>query len=185
MKKDFLIVSLLLSIAMPLSGQTIYLAQGAKASFYSYTPVEDIAASSQSMTSVLNTATNDIAFNVPMSSFKFKKALMQEHFNEKYIESDKYPNAGFKGKINETIDWKREGTYDITATGVFTIHGVDKLHTEKGKAVIKEGKINITADFKVTVKDHNITIPKILVTNIAEVVDVKMEADYIPYKKDK
>ena len=165
--------------------QTIFLAQGAKASFFSATPVEDINANSQSMTSVLNIVNNEIAFNVPMRTFQFKKALMQEHFNEKYIESDKFPKASFKGKINETIDWTKDSTYNITATGILTLHGVDKPHTEKGIVIIKDGKINITSEFKVAVKDHNITIPKIVMTNIAEIIDVKLNADYNPYKKEK
>lgn len=185
MKKPGLMILTTCFISLSSISQPIYLAQGAKASFYSYTPVEDIAATSQSTTSVLNISNNEIAFNAPIRTFQFRKALMQEHFNEKYIESDKYPNASFKGKINETIDWTKDGTYDISATGVFSIHGVNKQHTEKGKAVIKDGKINITSEFKVAVKDHNITIPKIVMANIAEVVDVKINADYNPYKKDK
>ena len=182
MKQLFLLIgiSVLLTKA---NAQPIYLAQGANASFFSSTPVEDIAATSQSLTSLLNITTGEIQFNIPMRTFKFKKALMQEHFNEKYIESDKYPNGIFKGKINETIDWTKDGSYDITATGVLMVHGVDKAHTEKGKAIIKDGKINITSEFKVTVKDHNITIPKIVITNIAEIVDVRFNANYIPYKK--
>ncbi len=185
MKTLLILVFLIIGAAFGCIAQPIYLAQGAKASFYSYTPVEDIAASSQSMTSVLNISNNEIAFNVPIRTFQFKKALMQEHFNEKYIESDKYPNSGFKGKINETIDWTKDGTYEITATGVFNIHGVDQQHTGKGKLIIKDGKFNITSAFNVTVKDHNITIPKIMMSNIAEVIEVKINADYVPYKKDK
>ena len=181
---------LLLILCFVVSGiksnsQIIYLAQGAKVSFFSSTPIEDIDATSQSMTSVINISTNEIAFNIPIRTFQFKRALMREHFNEKYIESDKFPNATFKGKINEPIDWTKDGSYDITATGILTLHGVDKQHTEKGKAVVKDGKINITSSFKAAVKDHNITIPKIVMTNIAEIVEVKLNADYIPYKKDK
>ena len=184
MKKLFLIISVSL-LGLTAKAQPIYLAQGAKASFFSTTPVEDIEAISQSMTSVLNSATGEIAFNIPLRTFQFKKALMQEHFNEKYVESDKYPNATFKGKVNETIDWVKEGSYDITATGIINLHGVDKQYTEKGKVTIKEGKISITSEFKVAVKDHNITIPKIVTTNIAEIIDVKLNAEYNSYKKEK
>ena len=183
MKKVFFAILFSLYFVIISSAQPIYMAQGAKASFFSSTPVEDIDATSQSMTSVLNTSSNDVGFSVPMRTFRFKKALMQEHFNEKYVESDKYPNATYKGKINEAIDWSKNGTYDITSTGILTVHGVEKPHTEKGKVIINDGKINITSEFTVTVKDHNITIPKIVMTNIAEVVNVKMEADYVPYKK--
>ena len=180
-----LMISALLCIGTVVRAQSVYIAQGAKVSFFSTTPVEDIDASSQSMTSVLNITNGEIAFTVPVSTLKFKKALMEEHFNEKYIESEKYPQASFKGKINETIDWTKEGTYEISSTGVFNIHGVDKPHIDKGKAVIKDGKITITSAFKVAIRDHNITVPKIVTANIAEIIDVKISADYVPYKKTK
>lgn len=161
----------------------VYLATGGKCSFHSTTPVEDIDANSESMNSVLNATTGDIQFKVPLTSFHFKKALMQEHFNEKYVESEKFPFSTFKGKINEPINLAKDGTYEITATGVFTIHGVDKPHTEKATLTIKNGKITIAGSFKVALKDHNIEIPKIVVANIAEIIDVNFSCSYTPYQK--
>jgi hypothetical protein len=84
-------------------------------SLYSKAPIEDIDALSDKGTSVFNAATGELAFSVPIRSFKFDKALMQEHFNENYMESDKYPQAIFKGKINEKPDVTKDGIYPVTA----------------------------------------------------------------------
>lgn len=174
-----LIFAMLANTALP----QIYSCKNGDASFFSEAPLENIEAVSRSMNSVLNTSTGDIVFIVPMTSFKFQKALMQEHFNEKYVESDKYPNGTFKGKINEKIDWTNNAEQEITATGTLTVHGVDVPHTEKGKLTIKDGAISIAGSFKVKVADHKIEIPKIVIQNIAEVVDVKYNCSYTVYKK--
>jgi hypothetical protein len=183
MRTSILILLLSFCKAFIIQAQPIYLATGGNCSFFSSTPVEDIDAHSESLNSVINTATGEIQFKVPMKSFKFKKALMQEHFNEKYIESDKFPYATFKGKINELIDYTKDGVYDISTTGVFNVHGVDHLHTEKGRIIVKAGTFTIESSFKVMLKDHHIVIPRIVVANISEVIDVKINCNYSPYKK--
>jgi hypothetical protein len=154
-----------------------------KASFFSEAPIENIDAHSAALASALNTATNEIVFVVPVNSFQFKKALMQEHFNEKYMESDKYPQATYKGKINEKIDWTKDGTYKITSTGAFTVHGVSRERTDTAQAIISQGKIAIEGAFWVKLADHHITIPKLLFKNIAEVINVKFSGEYLPVKK--
>ncbi len=183
MNKILLNIILMMCCMLQLNAQPVYLATGGKCNFHSYTPVEDINANSESLNSVLNTSTNDIQFKVPLTSFHFAKALMQEHFNEKYVESAKYPFATFKGKINETIDFSKDGVYEITATGIFNIHNADMLHTEKGTLTIKDGVVTLDGTFKVALKDHNIEIPKIVIANIAEIIDVKYSCQYAAYKK--
>lgn len=106
---------------------------------------------------------------------------MQEHFNENYIESDKYPKAIFKGKINEKIDFTKNGTYDISATGDFTLHGVTKARTLKGKLTVNQGSLNITTDFDVALADHKIEVPQIVFVKVAQVIKVKNKYNYIPY----
>ena len=113
-------------------------------------------------------------------SFKFEKAFMEEHFNENYMESDKYKTAVFKGRINEKIDYSSDGSYDVTATGKLNIHGVEQDRTLKGTIVIKDNTITLESAFKVALKDHNIEIPKIVASNIAEEVDVKTLIIYKP-----
>ena len=164
-------------------GQSVYLATGGKASFFSATSMENIDAVTQSMTGVLTAATNDVIFTVPLRTFKFKSALMEEHFNEKYVESEKYPKSTFKGKINEKIDWTRDTVATVTATGDMTLHGVTKTTTETGKLTIKEGKINLEVVIDVALKDYNIEVPKIVTQSIAEVIKVTMNCTFVPYVK--
>ena len=99
--KYILATILFLSIAPSVIAQKVFLATGGMAYFFSATPLENIEAKSQSMTAVLTTGSNKILFNMPMRTFKFDKSLMEEHFNENYMESDKFPKATFKGKIND------------------------------------------------------------------------------------
>lgn len=165
------------------NAQSIYLATGGNGSFFSVTNVENIDAKTNSLTSVFNTATEEIVFTVPLRTFKFKSSLMEEHFNEKYVESDKYPNATFKGKINETIDWTKDGIYDISSTGIMNLHGVDQTRTEKGKATVKEGNIIIDCTFNIKLTDYKIEVPKLVMSNIAPDLDIKVNCTYAPYKK--
>jgi hypothetical protein len=162
--------------------QDIYACKNAVVSIYSKAPVEDIDARSDKGTSVFNAATGELAFSVPIRSFKFDKARMQEHFNENYMESDKYPQASFKGKINEKPDVTKDGTYPVTAAGVFDVHGVKQTRTITGKLTVNGGAINLSSEFMVACKDHKIDIPKLVFYNIAENIRVQVNATYSPYK---
>jgi polyisoprenoid-binding protein YceI len=107
-------------------------------SIFSSTPVEDIKAASTAGTAVLVTQTQELAIQVPIKSLEFDKKMMQEHFNENYMESEKYPLAKFKGTIEPKIDWKKDGEYPVLAKGVLTVHGVDKPRTIAGRIIIKK-----------------------------------------------
>jgi polyisoprenoid-binding protein YceI len=107
---------------------------------------------------------------------------MQEHFNEKYIESEKYPQSSFKGKINETIDYTKDGEHNVTVTGKLNIHGVEQDRTISGKVIIKNGTIQLISEFKVRNVDHNIQIPKLVVAKIAEAIEVKVDCILMPKK---
>ena len=181
--KYILATILFLSIAPSVIAQKVFLATGGMAYFFSATPLENIEAKSQSMTAVLTTGSNKILFNMPMRTFKFDKSLMEEHFNEKYVESEKYPKAAFKGIINETIDWSRDTVASVTATGTFDLHGVTREVTEKGTLKILGDKINLVVAFNITLADYKIRIPKLMTTNIAEVIRVNIECDFNPYVK--
>lgn len=182
--KKFLFALIPIFLSLPAKTQNIYSCTNGEVTFYSEAPVENIDAVSKSMNSVLNTSTGEIVFIVPITSFKFKKALMQEHFNEKYMESEKYPTATYKGKINEKVDFTKDGEYEITSTGFLNIHNVEQQRTDKGKLVIKSGNIFIQSEFNVALKDHKIKIPKILFDNIAETVKVNFSANYVSSKKE-
>lgn len=160
----------------------IWVSKSVNSSFFSSTPVEDIDAQSKTGASAINIKTNDIIFKISNSSYQFKKKLMQEHFNENYIESDKYPTSDFKGKIVEQIDFSKPGTYPITVKGNLQIHGVTKEYQAKGSLIITADEIKATSAFNVKLADHDIKIPTIVFKQIAETIQVKMTATYQPKK---
>jgi len=161
----------------------IYIAKSCEISFFSASPLEDIEAVNKACKPIINTATNDVQMKIVISAFQFEKPLMQEHFNENYMESEKFPNAIFKGKINETVDWTKDGEYKVTITGKLTIHGVEKERTIDGIVKVKGQEITISSKFKIHIADHGIKVPSLYVQNIAEDVDVKLNAVLEPYKK--
>lgn len=185
MKNKYLVfLFFLLFINREAKSQIVYSTSKGEASFFSKAPIEDIDAHSQQLSSFINTSNNEIAFVIPIRSFHFQKALMEEHFNEKYIDSNKFPNATYKGKINEKIDFTKDGSYSVTATGKFTIHGVEKQRTDSATLVIVANQFTLIGSFNVSLKDHNIEIPTLLFRNIAEIIKVNFNAIYSPYQKD-
>lgn len=153
----------------------IYSTKEGKVDFFSKTPLEDIDAHCKVAVILLNTKTNDIVVQIQNISFDFKNKLMQEHFNEKYMESETYPTSTFTGKINESIDYTKEGTHNVTVTGKLTIHGVTQERTIEGKVIVKGGVIQIISDFKVKVADHKIKIPDMVITKVAEEITVSVD----------
>lgn len=157
----------------------IYQSYKSETSFFSEAPLEDISAQNDGGASVLNTERNEIVFVIPIRGFQFRKSLMQEHFNENYLESDKYPTATFKGRILG-FDPGREGKQQVQAEGVLGIHGVEKQIKTEGTLEKRGEELILTSTFQVAVKDHDITIPRMVIRNIAEVVDVTLEYYYKP-----
>ena len=160
----------------------LYSTSNGTISFFSKTPVENIEAKSTQVLSVLNVSTRELVFRVTNTTFKFPNKLMEEHFNEKYMESEQYPNSTFKGKINEEVDLTKDGEYKVTVTGKLNIHGVEQDRTIPGTISVKEGAIALLSDFKVKEVDHKIQIPKLVVAKIAEEIDVKVDAKLLPKK---
>jgi polyisoprenoid-binding protein YceI len=142
--------------------------------FYSETPIESIEAHNYAVNSALNVETGDFVFRVLIKSFEFEKALMQEHFNENYMESDKYPNAMFKGRVinNDGIDFSSDGTYDALVQGDLTIHGVTQAIEEKGTFIVKEGKIQGRSVFNVLLEDYDIKVPGVVRKQISESIEI-------------
>ena len=164
------------------TGQGLYMCKNAEISIFSSAPIEDIAAKTSSGQSVYNAATGDLVFSVAINTFKFRKALMQEHFNSDYLESDKYPRATFKGKIQEHPDLTKDGTYQITAAGVLDVHNVKQNRTLPGTLTVKNGVITMKSEFMVKCVDHHIDIPKLVFQNIAETIKVNITAIYTAAK---
>ncbi|CAN5198803.1 hypothetical protein BH09BAC6_BH09BAC6_04580 [soil metagenome] len=164
------------------AGQDLYACKNAKISLYSSAPIEDIKAVAYNGTSVFNAATGELNFSVAIRSFQFDKSRMQEHFNENYMESEKYPRATFKGKINEHVDIAKNGSYPVTVTGVFETHGVQQSRTISGKITVNNGVLSMTSQFMVKCADHHIDIPTIVFHHIAESIQVNVSATYAAYK---
>jgi hypothetical protein len=184
MKKSLFILAMLI-IAVNASAQTKYLTKAGVISFYSHTPFEDIKADNNQVASILDIGSGEIIFEILMRSFKFDRALMEEHFNENYVESDKYPKAKFKGKITNisSIDFKKDGTYNADVEGEMTIHNVTKTVKISGTFEVKDGKVIGASKFQLDPKEYNIEIPSVVKTKFADKFDLTVNMPYMPYKK--
>jgi polyisoprenoid-binding protein YceI len=153
--------------------------------FMSHTDAIDVDGNNNQVTSFLNTSTGEIVFQLLIKSFKFTLATAEEHFNETYMESDKYPKASFKGVATnlENIDITTNGTYNTIVKGDMNIHGVSRSMEQAGTITVKDGKIFATSTFKISIDDYGIKVPKIVEDRVAKVVDVKVNLEYIPYNK--
>ena len=186
MKKLFLISCLLAASAMAsLQAQNLYFTKTGHVSFFSSTPMENIEAHNRKATSMINTSTGEVEFSLLIIAFEFEKALMQDHFNENYMESAKYPKSVFKGRITnlDKINFAANGTYPADITGKLTIHGVTREISTKGTFTVKDGKIQSSAGFLVKPADYNIAIPKLVSDKIAKDIKVSVENTYEPFRK--
>jgi hypothetical protein len=181
MKYISIIFLALMSIDM--AGQEIYVCKNTRITLYSSAPIEDVKAVSSIGVSVYNPVSGELSFSVPIRSFQFDKSLMQEHFNSDYMESDKYPRATFKGKVQEQIDLNKDGVYPVKVSGEFTVHGITHARTIQGTITVKNGMPGITSEFMVKCADHHIDIPQIVFHNIAESIKINVAATYSPYIK--
>lgn len=179
MKKFFLLATVLFAISTFSAAQKIYTKNG-NISFFSKTSMEDIKADNNQVMSVLNTQTGELQFSVLIKSFHFEKALMEEHFNENYMESSKYPKSTFKGMISDIskVNFNADGTYPVSVSGDLTIHGVTKKATTNGKISVKGGKATGTAVFSVALADYKIAVPKLVENNIAKSIEITVNCQY-------
>jgi hypothetical protein len=164
------------------AGQDLYTCKNARITLFSNALIEDIKAVTSAGVSVYNATSGELDFSVPISAFQFEKAFMQQHFNSDYMESDKYPRAVFKGKIQEHIDITKEGSYVVNATGELTVHGITQKRTIQGNLTVKNGIITMASEFMVKCADHHIDIPQILFYHIAESIKIDVSATYSVYK---
>lgn len=175
-----IVPALVLMLQSPDSFGQKYMAENGYVRFFSEAPLENIEAVNNDGLSVFETSTGRIAFTIPIKDFEFAKQLMQQHFNENYLESDKYPTSTFSGKIQGYSDMEEK--QELTARGELTIHGVTKEVTIEGEGKKTGDKIMLEASFPVQLEDFNIKIPKVVMFNIAEVVDVTIKFEYFPYE---
>lgn len=148
--------------------------------FTSDAPLELIEARSDQLRGLIDPEKKTFAFSIPMNSFEgFNSPLQKEHFNENYVESRRYPNATFAGKIIEEIDFSQDGQYSVRAKGKLNLHGVERERIIRSDLEIKEGRILINTRFSVLLEDHDIAIPKIVYQKIAEEIVVVLETELL------
>ena len=164
-----------------ISARERYITREGLISFFSSTPLEDIKAINKQVSCVLDKSTGEFAFQLPVKGFAFKNALMQEHFNESYLESDIYPKSVFKGKI---IDWNAvqlsENPTEVFIEGELTIHGIKQKIKEPGKIWLSAKSIIGESNFNVALIDYNVKVPKVVRSNIAEVINVNVSVQLNP-----
>lgn len=141
--------------------------------------VEKIHAKSTTASCVVDVATGQIEWAVPIKSFKFENSLMEEHFNENYLESEKFPKATFKGTIQNTqaVKWTSDGSYPVKVQGKLTIHGVTKDISTSGTITVKGAQIQASAAMKVALEDYRIKIPSVVGFKIAKEASVQIQAN--------
>jgi hypothetical protein len=160
---------------------SIYQTVNGRISFSSEAPLELIRASSGQLAGILDNDKKAFTFKINIRSFQgFNSPLQREHFNENYMESDKFPDASFKGKIIEEEDLSKDGDYEIRAKGVLTIHGVAQERIVKTSVSVKNKKITITGKFSVLLSDHNIPIPIVVYKKLANEIKVEVTATLEP-----
>ncbi len=180
MKRCLFIFIFLLS-GFELKAQDVFTDPQMRISFFSETPIENIDAHSSEGSGALNIKSKQVYATVRIKSFEFKRELMQEHFNENYLESDKYPDADFNGTITDEVDFTKNGTYKVNAKGKLTIHSVTVDRTIPITITVNGSQITIHSEFMVHIADHNITVPSLVIQHIAEDVKVTIDATLNPY----
>lgn len=151
-----------------------YMTRTGRITFFSSTPMENIEAFNNEVAAIADAGSGELVFQAPIKSFKFEKALMQEHFNENYMESDKFPKAEFKGRIADIskVNFAKDGTYNVTAAGKLTMHGVTRDISVPGTVTVKGGDATINSKFKVRTADYGIKIPALVEGKIAKEIAV-------------
>ncbi|MBS1595528.1 MAG: YceI family protein [Bacteroidetes bacterium] len=178
-----ILTALTLVLCLSLSAQE-YVDKKGTVHFLSEATIENIEATTHSAGSAINTVSKRVVAKIPIITFKFKDKLMEEHFNENYLESDKYPYGVLNGTIVEAIDFTKDGVYDVTVKGTFEIHGVKHEQEVKGKLTIKNGApASATAAFGIKLSDYKIRIPSLLGANISEGVNVDVNFNYEKFEK--
>ncbi len=181
--KKTIFLSLFVTATVLANAQAVQMTKTGKISFYSRAKsIDKVEAENNEVSSILNPQTGDMVFAILIKSFHFASALMEEHFNENYLESGKFPKSTFKGKITNltAVNFAKDGAYPVTVEGDLTMHGVTKKASAPGSITIKGGKIAANAKFQVKLKDYSISIPSLVADKISEDIDITVDCKYEP-----
>jgi YceI-like domain len=185
MKRILGATALLLLTSFAVNAQERWYTKEGKVAFYCDGSAEKIEAFTNKGVCVIDATTGQVEMSVLMKAFTFEKALMQEHFNENYVESDKFPKAVFKGTAEDvaSVKWTTDGVYPLKLKGQMTLHGVTKDFTTAATITVKGGKPIGNTTFIITLADYNIEIPKVVQDKVTEKVRIVVDAPLIPYVK--
>lgn len=177
MKKFGILIGCILLIASGAQAQSKYFTKTGRITFYSKAPLEDIEASTKTAAAVLDAASGALQFSVLMKGFEFKKALMQEHFNENYVESDKFPNGEFKGIVinNPEINYNKPGSYPAQIKGKLTIHGVTKDVATTGTVIVEADGIKTSSVLTISLSDYNIKRPAMVREKLSNTIQISVD----------
>ncbi len=179
--KQMIIISLLSVLSLSVNAQK-YMTKNGFISFFSHTPMEDIKGENNQVAGVIDSSTGELVFQVLIKSFHFDRALMEEHFNENYMDSDKFPKASFKGKITDlkSVDFSKAGSYEVMVEGDLTIRDVTKRISVNGTLEVVTGGVNANTKFAIVPEDFNIKIPSVVREKIARTFEVTVAMKYTP-----
>ena len=174
----------MLTWALTLNAQK-YITKNGYLEFYGKTPMEEIKAGNNQVVSIIDVSTGEIVFLVLMKSFHFERALMEEHFNENYVESEKYPKSQFKGKITNlsAVDFNKPGVYNVQVEGTLNLHNVTQNISQPGTIEVTKDGLLAKSNFKIKPEDYNMQIPSIVRDKIAKEMDVTVNMKYEPMKQ--
>ncbi|MFN3783343.1 MAG: YceI family protein [Spirosomataceae bacterium] len=178
--KNFFTILFFTSFTTSLFAQNQWICKDGTTSFFSATAVEDISAKNKKVASLLDISSKEIVVKMYINQFQFTNQLMEEHFNENYLESDKFPTSVFQGKIQEDIDFKKVGEYPISALGTLQMHGISKKTRISGKVKVEKGKITLDAKFDVLLPEFGVEVPSIVVAKVSEKMAVTNHFIYLP-----
>ena len=183
MKIKIFIVLLIFAFSSDIYAQKLITKEG-KIEIFSQTPLVTIEAVNNKVASILNTQTGDMVVSTLVRSFKFKEALVEEHFNENYMDSEKYPKAIFVGKIVNfhTIDFSKDGEYKAVVVGKLTIHGTTNNVKADAEIIVKNKKVQGKLTFNVSLKAYNIRVEKAYKKAIKDEIKLMVDFAYKPYK---
>lgn len=155
-----------------------YMSRNSYIGFYSHTPLEDIKADNNQVAAAFDASVGDLVFQILIKSFTFEKALMQEHFNENYMESETFPKASFKGKVLNLADisFSNPGKYPVHVEGDLNMHGVSQKIVVQGDIEVLNETVKATSNFKVKPEDYKIKIPNLVRDKIAREIEIKVDA---------
>jgi polyisoprenoid-binding protein YceI len=184
MNKSVIVLLMMMLTASACLAQDKFFTKTGKINFFSKATLEDIEAKNKTVTAVIDSKSGAVQFSVQMKGFEFEKKLMQQHFNENYVESDKFPKGEFKGSItnNSEVNYTKNGSYTAKVKGKLTIHGVTKEVETTGIVKVDGGKLDISSSFNVLLSDYDIKIPAVVKDKISNSIKITVDCKLDPLK---